>query len=202
MEDLPPFVPVAGKPITVARMFQAIDDFLDDRTIVIAEAGDALFGGLDLRIRHAVDFLAPAYYLSLGFGVPAAIGAQMADPNARPLVLSGDGAFQMTGMELSTVVRYGLNPIVVVLNNSGYGTERPMLDGSFNDITNWNYSAIPSVLGQGHGFVVRTEDEMPRALQEARARTDAFSIIDVHLERGDLSPALQRLTEFLGKRVT
>ena len=71
------------------------------------------------HIHHSTEFLGSAYYASMGFAVPAAIGAQMANPEFRPLVLVGDGAFQMTGMELATVARYGLNPIVVVLNNAG-----------------------------------------------------------------------------------
>jgi TPP-dependent 2-oxoacid decarboxylase len=79
--------------------------------------------------------------------VPAAIGLQLANPQLRPLVLVGDGAFQMTGLELSTVARFGLNPIVIVLNNGGYVTERFILDGPFNDITPWNDYRLPEVLG-------------------------------------------------------
>ncbi|NIR00664.1 MAG: alpha-keto acid decarboxylase family protein, partial [Gemmatimonadales bacterium] len=70
----------------------------------------------------------PAYYTSMGFGVPASVGVQMASPSLRPLVLVGDGAFQMTGLELSTSLRLGLNPIVVVLDNHGYSTERQIMD--------------------------------------------------------------------------
>jgi TPP-dependent 2-oxoacid decarboxylase len=66
----------------------------------------------------------------MGFAVPAAIGAQLANPRLRPIVIVGDGAFQMTGMEISTISRFSLNPIIIVLNNRGYGTERPMLDGA------------------------------------------------------------------------
>ena len=58
----------------------------------------------------------------MGFAVPASIGAQLANPRRRPLVLVGDGAFQMTGLELGTAVRYHLNPVVLVLNNAGYGS--------------------------------------------------------------------------------
>jgi indolepyruvate decarboxylase len=70
--------------------------------MVIADVGDFLFGALDLTIRGQTDFLSPAYYCSMGFAVPAAIGAQLAKPKQRPIVLVGDGAFQMTGMEIST----------------------------------------------------------------------------------------------------
>jgi len=70
----------------------------------------------------------------MGFVVPAAIGAEIAHRALRPLVLVGDGAFQMTGVELSTALRQGLRPVVLVLNNGGYGTERHLLDGPFNDL--------------------------------------------------------------------
>src|SRR5207237_4782662 len=131
----------------------------------------ALFGAADLFIRERTEFLSPAYYTSMGFAVPAAVGAQLANPKLRPLVLVGDGAFQMTGMELATVARYGLNPVVVVLNNGGYGTERPMLDGPFNDVHDWRYYCVPEVLGAGRGYLVETEDQLAHALQAARADT-------------------------------
>src|SRR5262249_46457176 len=96
-----PFVPVSGREVTVRRLFQRLTAFLDDRTVVIADPGDAMFGGVDLFIQSRTEFLSPAYYTSLGFAVPASIGAQLADAQLRPLVLVGDGAFQMTGMELA-----------------------------------------------------------------------------------------------------
>ena len=110
---------------------------------VIADIGDSLFGAADLEMHRQTEFLSPAYYTSMGFGVPAAVGASMANPDARILVIVGDGAFQMTGMELSTIARHGLNPIVVVLNNHGYTTERFLLDGPFNDIHELGLSQDP-----------------------------------------------------------
>src|SRR5439155_6495851 len=98
---------------TVKRLFQRLNAFLTDEAVVIADVGDALFGAADLNIHQRTEFLGPAYYASMGFAVPAGIGAQLANPKLRPLVLVGDGAFQMTGMELSTAVRYKLNPIVI-----------------------------------------------------------------------------------------
>jgi indolepyruvate decarboxylase len=195
------FVPVRGEHVTVRRLFQRLNAFLDDDTVVIADPGDALLAGADLFIHGRTEFLSPAYYTSLGFAVPASLGVQLANPKLRPLVLVGDGAFQMTGMELSTVARFNLNPIVVVLNNRGYGTERPMQDGSFNDVLLWQYSRIPEVLGAGRGFDVGTEDQLDVALHAARAYTAGFSILDVHLDPRDSSPALQRLTASLAKRV-
>jgi indolepyruvate decarboxylase len=116
-------------------------------------------------------------------------------------VLVGDGAFQMSGMELGTIARYGMNPIVIVLDNEGYGTERPMLDGRFNDVHPWAFWRIPEVLGAGLGIPVETEAEMADALARARANTGAFTLIQVKLPRDDHSPALGRLTASLADRV-
>ena len=186
--------------LTVARLFERLNHFVDRDTAVVADVGDALFAGIDLVVEQT-DFVSPAYYLSLGFAVPGAVGVHLARPGVRALVLVGDGAFQMTGMELTTVVRYGLDPIVILLDNGGYGTERPMLDGPFNDIVPWRYSRIPDVLGGGRGYEVRTEGELDAALVAARADRSGFSIVHVHLDRDDLSPALQRLTALLAERV-
>jgi indolepyruvate decarboxylase len=166
-----------------------------------------LFGRLnqvlaDLEMHRHTEFLSPAYYTSMGFGVPAAVGASMANPNARILVIVGDGAFQMTGMELSTIARHGLNPIVVVLNNHGYTTERFLLEGPFNDILDWSYHKVPEVLGIGEGHEVRTVGELNSALRSAEANLSSFSLINVHLDPYDRSPALERLANRLSKIVT
>ncbi len=94
--------PVAGKEgkqVSVQYLFQCLNAFLDDNTVVIADPGDAMFAAADMTIHSETEFLAPAYYTSLGFAVPASLGVQLAKPDLRPLVLVGDGAFQMTGME-------------------------------------------------------------------------------------------------------
>lgn len=190
-----------SKRLTVKRLFQRLNAFVSRSTVVVADVGDALFGAIDLFIRGNTEFLGPAYYASMGFAVPAAIGAQMANPNLRPLVLVGDGAFQMTGMELATAARYKLNPIVVVLNNNGYGTERHMQDGPYNDVWPWHYSRVPDLLGAGRGFVVETEEELDRALLEAERWTRGFCLLDVRLPLLDRSPALDRLAARLAKRL-
>jgi indolepyruvate decarboxylase len=206
--DVPPFehpehpglFNPAERAMTVEALFRQINAFLEDDMVVIADTGDALFGAEDLYIHNSVHFLAPAYYCSLGFAVPAALGVKAAKPDLRPLVLVGDGAFQMTGMEVATLARYGQNPIIVVLDNGGYGTERPMLDGAYNDVATWHFWKIPEILGTGLGIRVTTEIEMDAALKRAHANSAGVSIIQVMLDRNDHSPALQRLTATLGDR--
>jgi TPP-dependent 2-oxoacid decarboxylase len=195
------FQPVPNAKVTVERLFQRLDAFFDEDTFVIADTGDALFASADIAIPRATEFMSSAYYATLGFAVPASIGVQLALPRLRPVVLVGDGAFQMTGVELSTSARYGLNPIVIVLNNFGYGTERPMLDGKFNDVAPWQFARLPELFGAGKGFEVDTEEDLEKALEAARDYREGFCILDVHLGQYDFSPVLQRMTSALGKRV-
>lgn len=208
-EPLPPsthanpthFAAESGRAITVSRAFECLDAELTEDVVVIADPGDAMFGALDLTIQSRTEFFSCAYYASLGFAVPASIGVQMAEPQWRPLVLVGDGAFQMTGTEISTAARYGLTPIVIVLDNQGYGTERPMLDGPFNDVQPWAVSELTQVIGAGKGYSVDTESAFLAALRAALADRENLAIIHVHLAADDFSPALLRLTSNLRKRV-
>jgi len=191
-----------NQKITVKRLFERLNFSITDSSIIIADVGDSLFGSLDLTIHGQTDFLSPAYYCSMGFAVPAAIGAQLAKPLLRPIVIVGDGAFQMTGMEISTITRFALNPVIIVLNNNGYGTERPMLDGPFNDILRWNYYRIPEIIGHGKAFLIETEGQLEDSLSAAeKFYSKDLCILDVRLDPHDGSPALQRLTESLGKKV-
>jgi TPP-dependent 2-oxoacid decarboxylase len=200
-EEEPEFRVEPHAKLTVKRLFQRLDAFLSDETIVIVDVGDALFGATDLFIHRRTEFLGPAYYASMGFAVPAAIGAQLANPSLRPLVIVGDGAFQMTGLEIATALRLRLNPIILVLNNAGYGTERHIHNGPYNDILPWKYSKIPEMLGGGRGFVAKTEDELDSALLAAKTDSTQFNIIDARLDPLDRSPALERLAERLSKKI-
>ena len=193
------WVAVPDAPMTSARLFARLNRLLNDSMTVIADIGDSLFGSADLNMSRRTEFISPAYYTSMGFAVPAAVGAGVANRASRMLVIVGDGAFQMTGMELSTIARQGLNPIVIVMNNHGYTTERFLLEGSFNDIHEWKFHKIPEVLGAGKGWEVRTEGELDAALAEAVANTTSFSLLNVHLDKMDRSPALERLATRLSK---
>ena len=190
------------RAITIAHLFRRLESFLTDDMIVLADPGDALFASIDLPVQGARAFLAPAFYASLGFAVPGAIGAQSACPDSRPVVLVGDGAFQMTGVELSTCVKYGLDPLVIVLNNAGYTTERLILDGGFNDVHPWDYSKLPELLGAGRSFVVNTVGDLETALAAASVRDGQFFLVDVRLDKLDVSSALVRLGERLKKAAT
>ena len=201
MEVPEPFKIVPDQPLTMRRLFQQLNLLLRENMVVIPDVGDSLWAAADLRLPERTEFISLAYYTSMGFAVPAAIGAQLGNPTSRPLVVVGDGAFQMTGTELSTTIRYGLNPIVLILNNQGYGTVRPFIEGTFNDIENWDYTRVPELFGTGRAFAVRTEGEFDTAMKAALAETQHFVLIEAALGKLDMSPALTRLAEQVSKRL-
>jgi indolepyruvate decarboxylase len=197
---VPAYTARRSAPITVRRFFHRLNGFLDARSVVICDIGDSLFGAADLTIHARTEFLSPAYYTSMGFAVPAALGVAMARPHLRPIVMVGDGAFQMTGHELSSLARYGASPLVFVLNNRGYTTERFIHEGPYNDVHEWAYHLMPQLLRSGRGFEVRSEGDLERVLAAARSGTKGFTIVNVHLDPLDRSAALDRLTRRLGRR--
>jgi indolepyruvate decarboxylase len=161
-----------------------------------------LFAADDIQTQQANSFLCPAYYASMGFGVPGAIGAQLAEPLRRAIALVGDGAFQMTGMELLTAKRLGLNPIIIVINNSVFATIRIMghQQANFLKIASLDYAKFAESLG-GRGFVVETSAQLRQVLWEAHD-SDTFSILDIHISPDDVSPALQRLSNVFVKALS
>jgi indolepyruvate decarboxylase len=199
--DRKAFVPKAGAKLTTVRLFEKINSVLNENTAVVADVGDALYGAVDLCVSpQPHSFLGMAFYGSMGFSIPGALGLNAARPDLRTIVLVGDGAFQMCCTELSTIASRGYAPIVIVLNNGGYTTERYLKDGKFNDIRNWKYEAFPSLIGAGTGYRAETEDELETALVSA-FKSKELSIVNVILGSKDISPALRRMTEELTKRV-
>jgi len=198
--DAPGF-PETNKPMTIARLIGRLNEGLTPDMMVVCDVGDCLFAAVEMRVHARTEFLASGFYTTMGFAVPAALGAQIARPDRRALVLVGDGAFQMTGTELASHARFGLAPIVIVFNNRGYSTERFILDGPFNDIGEWRFENLSQVFGPLHGFAAATEDVFETALNAAIAARDAPSLINVHLEPDDPSPAMRRLAEHLKSRV-
>jgi indolepyruvate decarboxylase len=178
--------------LTMIDVFRILSLHLDERCCVIADIGDAIFGAVGIRSARQAQFIAPAYYMSMGFAVPASIGVAMAAKKLRPYVLVGDGAFQMTGVEISTAVRLGLNPIIIVLNNDGYGTMRRIREGSFNAITQWNYSKICELVRGGKSTTASTKGEFDAALSRAQ-KLDRVHVIELKIPRTDVSQQLARI---------
>jgi indolepyruvate decarboxylase len=191
-DNLPPQPAETHRPLRVSDVLHEVNRFLRGRRgyLVVAESGDMLFAGLDVRVERGGGYLAQGYYASMGFGVPGALGAQLGT-GARPLVLSGDGAFQMTGPEIAQAPRHGLNPIVLVLNNGGWQIFRPVVARhELLDVPAWPYARLAEDWG-GRGFYAERVDELRSALAEA-ARVDSFVLIEAIVRPDDLSPVSRK----------
>ncbi len=157
---------------------------------VFAESGDMLFGGLELRLPRGALYFAQGYYASMGFGMPAALGAQIGT-GRRPLVLCGDGAFQMTGCELSHAPGRGLSPVVLLVNNAGWGIFRPVSPRrDLLALPSWPYAEMAQGWG-GVGIRVRTAAELRDALRAAHDLRE-FVLIECCVDPDDLSPLSRR----------
>ncbi|MDJ0531925.1 MAG: thiamine pyrophosphate-binding protein [Xenococcaceae cyanobacterium MO_207.B15] len=193
----------ASQKLTNKRFYDRVNRFigeLEEKSIVIAETGDALIATIDLVLYGNTEYIGQALYTSIGYAVPACLGAAIAAPERRPIVLVGDGAFQMTCQELSTIIRNQLNPIFFLINNDGYTIERAIHEGSYNDIQPWKYHQMPQVFGDSWSCDVRTEGELEQALEKAKYNYNSVSFIEIHLDRLDCSVGVQRLGKSLKEK--
>ncbi|MBC8000050.1 MAG: thiamine pyrophosphate-binding protein, partial [Leptolyngbya sp.] len=112
----------------------------------------------------------------------------------------GDGGFQMTGTEISTAIKLGLNPIVIVFNNASYAMLR-FIDQKrdYYNLQRWDYAMLAKAMG-GRGTSCQTPEEFSAALKEAH-NSDSLFLIDARISEDDISPTLRRLTDHFSKKV-
>jgi indolepyruvate decarboxylase len=177
-------------PITPSDIAAALNALMREHgpMPVASDVGDCLFTAMDLAPTALV---APGYYATMGYGVPAGIGVQVAS-GRRPIVLVGDGAFQMTGWELGNAARAGCDPIVVVFNNACWEMLHAFEpEARFNALPRWDFASMASGMG-GDGYAASTCTQLQAALQRAHATRGRFQLIDVRLAEAAVSPTLAR----------
>ena len=141
------YLPSPEAKLTADRFWARINRFIADDHILVADTGSCAFEGLKLCLPQKADYVSQSFYSSIGYSIPATLGIKLAAPLYRPIVFVGDGAFQMTGQELSTIIRRGLNPVIFLLNNDGYQVERVIYDNVYNDLQMWDYTLLPEAYG-------------------------------------------------------
>ncbi|HZX27024.1 MAG TPA: indolepyruvate/phenylpyruvate decarboxylase, partial [Telluria sp.] len=177
-------------PIAPTDIARLVNDTLaaGAKFTIASDIGDCLFTALDMENNS---LLAPGYYATMGYGVPAGMGVQ-AGGGERPLILVGDGAFQMTGWELGNCQRYGWDPIVIVFNNCSWEMLRVFQpDAGFTDLGDWRFAETAAPLG-GEGYRVRTRGELRAALDKALATRGKFQLIEAMIPSGARSDTLTR----------
>jgi len=188
----PAVLTMAPQHLTASSLVQQLDNFLtqqQDIVPLISDIGDCLFASLHAKPSL---MLAPAFYASMGYAVPAAFGVQ-AVTGLRPVVLVGDGAFLMTGLELGHCARYGFAPVIIVFNNQRWDMIDAFAPGlACTNLSNWHYAELARSMG-GNGIRVSNLDDFIQALQLAFNNKQHFSLIEVMLPAGSRT---ERLTHF------
>ncbi|MFI4919803.1 MAG: alpha-keto acid decarboxylase family protein [Legionellales bacterium] len=183
-------------PITQQRFWLNMGQYFKEQDIIIAETGTSMFGVLETPIPDNATVIVQALWGSIGYSVGALLGAALADRSRRTLLFVGDGSFQLTAQELSSVLRHQLCPIVFLLNNAGYTIERVIHGPNmpYNDVQPWQYAELSRIFGENVFAVkVSTEQDLAEALLQADKQSDKLCFIEVMMEAGDCPDVLRRL---------
>ncbi|KAJ4164130.1 hypothetical protein LMH87_005815 [Akanthomyces muscarius] len=197
-----------------STIFQAwfwprVGEFFSKNDIVVTETGTANFGIWSSKFPAGVTALSQVLWGSIGWSVGAAQGACLAAKdmggNRRTILFVGDGSFQLTAQELSTMIRHGLKPIIFLLNNDGYTIERYIhgMDAEYNDINGWDYTALVDVMGGSKTsakHVVRTKSELNKLLTDSTFNSaDRLQFVEVIMPKEDAPSALVTTAEASAK---
>ena len=139
--------------------------FLRPGDVIVAEDGTSIFGAGGLPLPPNCTFVSQAVWGSIGYATGASLGTLLAAPGRRQLLFTGEGSFQLTAQELSTILRHDLKPFIFLINNRGYTIERAILgrNATYNDVANWRYAELPRVLCRdttAETYVVETSEQL------------------------------------------
>lgn len=190
--------------LTQDNFWHTLQTFIRPGDIILADQGTAAFGASALRLPSDVDFIVQPLWGSIGFTLAAAFGAQTACPDRRVIVLTGDGAAQLTIQEMGSMLRDNQRPVILVLNNEGYTVERAIhgAEQRYNDIALWNWTQIPQALSlncQAQCWRVSETVQLAEVLEKV-AHRERLSLIEVMLPKADIPPLLRAITEALEAR--
>jgi indolepyruvate decarboxylase len=183
-----------------AEFWPAVQRFLRPGDIVIAEQGTAFFGAQSMRLPSGVTYIGQPLWGSIGYTLPAALGAQIAAPQRRTILLIGDGSALLTAPEIGTMLREGCAPIMVLINNDGYTVERAIHghERRYNDIPGWNWSLVPAAMGGASVQTMRagTVAEFTAALDRV-ADPISMVLLEAELPKMDMPEALTAIARSL-----
>lgn len=192
-----------NRPLKHARMWNLLATSLDKNAIVIAETGTSMFGTLQMPMPDDAMYIGQYLWSSIGYSVGALLGVCLAAPERQVILFVGDGSFQLTAQELSTIERQNLSPTLFLLNNDGYTVERVIHGATmeYNDIQKWNYAELPKMFGKNAWTAtVKTEIELEAALKERRQHPHDLALIELILEKMDAPAALIKIGKSTAER--
>jgi len=202
----PPILPSkpkgnANDPITAEAMFTRYRDFFKPNDQIVIETGSSSSGIVPLPLPDGAVIHGQSLWGSIGWATGAALGVAMADRSRRTLLFTGEGSHQLSAVDIGTMGRNGLKPVIFVLNNSGYMIERALEkspDWEYNDLAAWDYHTLPAALGCKDWFTakVSTLGELDAALAHASSGKSAC-YIEVVGGRTDFPKGLALANKFI-----
>ena len=191
--------------VTQKRFWQQMYHFLKENDVLIAEQGTPFFGSATIPLPNNTTYVGQPLWGSIGYTLPALLGTQLADLSRRNILIIGDGSFQLTVQELSTMLRHNLKPIIFLINNNGYTVERAIhgQNQPYNDIQMWKYNKLTNVFGSEEKsltFKVENETEFAEVLTKITINTDRLIFIEVVMSQGDQPELLAKLGKRFGSQ--
>ena len=183
-----------GDPLSLKELRRQVQALVSASSDLVVETGDSWFNGQKLHLPDGAHYHFQMQYGSIGWATGAVLGVSLgAGDGRRTLALIGDGSFQLTAQEVSTMIRHQANPIIFLLNNRGYTIEVEIHDGPYNNIKNWNYAGLVDVFnaGEGGGLGLRatTAGELSSAVERAKSHA-GLVLIECALDRDDCTAEL------------
>ncbi|MGE6295915.1 alpha-keto acid decarboxylase family protein [Guptibacillus hwajinpoensis] len=190
----------SSNEITQKWFYERMAQFLKKNDVLLAEQGTSFFGAATMPLPEGTRFIGQPLWGSIGYTLPALLGSQLADTERRNLLFIGDGSFQLTAQELSTIMRHRLKPIIFLINNDGYRVERAIHgpEQVYNDIATWDYQKLPHAFGSEEHFTTfkaGTEEELDQVLANTNAENEKLCFIEVVMHRDDTPELLSKLTK-------
>ncbi|MGP2832462.1 alpha-keto acid decarboxylase family protein [Serratia nevei] len=176
-------------PISHDYFWKRIQSFIEAGDVLVVENGTSNSAIGEMRMPDDVKLVSQPIWGAIGYTLPALLGTLMAAPERRHLLFIGDGSFQISAQEISTLLRYKHKPIIFLINNDGYTIERYILgeSSSYNDISSWDYAKLPTVMhtnARPFCAMVETTQELETALWHASQR-DRLAFIEVKVPMMD-----------------
>ncbi|ONG60643.1 alpha-keto acid decarboxylase family protein [Bacillus cereus] len=191
--------------VTQKRFWQQMYHFLQENDVLIVEQGTPFFGSADIPLPNNTAYVGQPLWGSIGYTLPALLGTQLANLSRRNILIIGDGSFQVTAQELSTILRQNLKPIIFLINNNGYTVERAIHGQNqlYNDIQMWDYNKLSMVFGSEEKsltFKVENEAELAEVLTNITFNKNQLIFIEVIMSQSDQPELLAKLGKRFGQQ--
>ncbi|KAF2866638.1 thiamine diphosphate-binding protein [Massariosphaeria phaeospora] len=202
-------------PINQDKFYRHISSFFRPHDIIVCANGTPLVGGRDFILPPKTKLINSSIFLSVGHMLPATQGAALAQKElgtgGRTIFFEGDGSFQATAQELSTIIRYKLDVYIFIINNDGYTFERLIhgLHEEYNDVAPWRYLQAPEMFGAPNdgSYDVETHDvgtwgELAKVLASEKFQNGrGLKMVNVRMAREDVTSNFRAALKLAGQQL-